>query len=65
MCTVEEQVRKNIRELLDDIEDCITCYLSDIKESGDNKKSPPTDKVLAKVEAILKELMQDHQRYNH
>lgn len=63
LCTVEEQARTNIREFLDDIEDCITRYLSDIKESADNKGSPPNDKVFAKVEAILKELMQDHQRY--
>jgi hypothetical protein len=65
LCTVEEQAREKIRTLLDDIEESITCYLSDIKESTDNKKSPPNDKVFAKVEAILKELMQDHQRFNH
>ncbi len=64
LCTVNEQARENIRTLLDDIEDCITRYLSDIKESANSKESPPKDKIFAKVEAILKELMQDHQRFN-
>lgn len=64
LCTVTEQAREQIRTHLDDIEESITCYLSDIKESTDNKKSPPNDKVFAKVEAILKELMQDHPRFN-
>ena len=65
LCTVEENVKIKIRELLDGIEDCITCYLSDIKESTDSKKLSPNDKVFAKVEEILKELMNDHQRFNH
>lgn len=64
LCTVDQKARENIRTELDGIEDCITCYLSDIKESTDNKRTPPNDKVFSKVEMILKELMKDHQRFS-
>lgn len=64
LCTVKEQARANILMRLEEVEDCITCYLSDIKESPDNKKSPPNNKVFEKAEAIFKELMQDHQSFN-
>lgn len=61
LCTVEEQARTNIRAQLEDIEDSVISYLS---EASDNKKEPPNDKVFKKSEAIFKELMNDHQRFN-
>jgi hypothetical protein len=39
LCTVDEHARENIRTLLDEIEDCITCYLSEFRESANNKKT--------------------------
>ncbi|WKJ91333.1 hypothetical protein QZJ86_04180 [Methylomonas montana] len=39
LCAVEEQVRVNVREKLDEIEDCITRYLSDKKEKTYNVMS--------------------------
>lgn len=61
LCTVNENVREKIRTSLDEIEDCVTAHLSDLKEETmSDKSSSINEKILIKVEQILKELMQDH-----
>lgn len=64
LCTVEDQVKENIRKHLDEIEDSIIRYLSDIQLSPDDQTTLPNQKIFENAEAIFKELMQDHQRFN-
>ncbi|SHN92448.1 hypothetical protein BHECKSOX_860 [Bathymodiolus heckerae thiotrophic gill symbiont] len=65
LCTVDENVRENIRIYLDEIKDCVTAHLSNLKEgiTVNNGGSSINEKILIKIEEILKELMNDHNSF--
>ena len=63
LVTVQEAVRTQILEELDDIEDCVTRYLSDLKENRKIKELPNT-KIVVRSRNIFALLMKDHNQLN-
>jgi hypothetical protein len=63
LCTVEGETRTQICNRLDEIEDCITRYLSDAKETN-NFYNPPHGKIFEKSSDIFEALIADHKKFN-